>query len=72
MLTRGFDTYVQAVIHEWELYAGFTYTVVTRNYLAGNPFVPLTPRNRSAFTIDINFEKTGIRFGVEGSYNGSQ
>lgn len=72
VLSRGFDTYVKAKLDEWELYAGYTYTVVTRNYLPQNQFMPLTPRNRTSFVLARDFEKAGLLTGLEGSYNGSQ
>jgi iron complex outermembrane receptor protein/outer membrane receptor for ferrienterochelin and colicins len=71
ILTRGFDTYVQLKLDEWELYAGYTYTVAERKYLKDNQFMPLTPRNRFAFVAVYEIE--GIwRFGLEGSYTGTQ
>lgn len=72
VVSRGFDTYIKATLHHWELYTGYTYTVVTRNYLSENQFMPLTPRNRLAFTVARDFEEAGWRGGIEGSYNGSQ
>ncbi|ANH82651.1 TonB-dependent receptor [Niabella ginsenosidivorans] len=72
VISRGFDTYIKATVQHWELYAGYTYTVVTRNYLSGNPFMPLTPRNRAAFTIARDFDEAGLLAGIEGSYNGNQ
>lgn len=72
VVSKGFDTYIKSVIHSWELYAGYTYTVAERKYLATNQFIPLTPKNRFAFTVVRDFEKQGFRFGVEGSYSGSQ
>ncbi|MCF3111268.1 TonB-dependent receptor plug domain-containing protein [Niabella sp. CC-SYL272] len=72
VLSRGFDTYIKARLDEWELYAGYTYTVVTRNYLSQNQFMPLTPRNRASFVLARDFEKAGLMTGLEGSYNGSQ
>lgn len=72
IITKGFDTYIRAVVHEWELYAGYTYTIAERKYLNQNQFIPLTPKNRFAFTLVRDFEKVGFRFGIEGSYNGYQ
>ncbi len=72
IITKGFDTYIKAVIHEWELYAGYTYTIAERKYLGQNQFIPLTPRNRFAFTLVRDFEDAGFRLGIEGSYNGYQ
>ena len=72
VITKGYDTYIRAVIRGWEFYAGYTFTIAERKYLPYNRFIPLTPRNRMAFTIVKDLEKNGIRFGIEGSYNGPQ
>jgi iron complex outermembrane receptor protein/outer membrane receptor for ferrienterochelin and colicins len=72
LVSKGFDTYIRAVMQGWELYAGYTFTIAERKYLAENQFIPLTPRNRFAFTIARDFEKAGFRGGVEGSYTGHQ
>lgn len=71
ILTRGFDTYVQTTLGHWEAYLGYTYTIASRKYLAGNPFQPLTPRNRAAGTLVYEIEGKW-RFGIEASYNGQQ
>ena len=42
IITKGFDFYIQSIIHEWEVYCGFTYTIAERKYLQQNQFVPLT------------------------------
>lgn len=72
VVSRGFDTYIQATVNKWELYAGYTYTVVTRNYMEENKFMPLTPKNRMAFTFARDFDEAGMMAGLEGSYNGMQ
>ncbi len=71
ILTKGFDTYVQTTVGHWEAYLGYTYTIAKRKYLAGNPFMPLTPRNRAAATLVHEIEGKW-RFGIEASYNGHQ
>lgn len=71
ILTKGFDTYIQATIEEWEVYAGYTFTVAKRTYLQQNQFMPLTPKNRMAFTV-VKEIKESWRAGLEGSYNGYQ
>ncbi|MBO9203764.1 MULTISPECIES: TonB-dependent receptor [Niastella] len=71
ILTRGFDTYAQLKLGAWELYAGYTYTIAERKYLKDNQFMPLTPRNRMAFVLVYEIEGTW-RFGLEGSYTGTQ
>jgi outer membrane receptor for ferrienterochelin and colicins len=70
--TKGFDTYIKLQIDELELYAGFTYTIAERNYLPSNKFIPYTPKTRAAFTAVKDIEDLGLRFGLEGSYNGFQ
>jgi iron complex outermembrane receptor protein/outer membrane receptor for ferrienterochelin and colicins len=69
--TMGFDTYVKLTIKKIELYVGYTYTDAERKYLAPNQFMPLTPRNRFAFTAARAFGKNW-RVGLEGSYIGTQ
>jgi iron complex outermembrane receptor protein/outer membrane receptor for ferrienterochelin and colicins len=71
MLTRGFDTYIQIEVNDWELYAGYTYTIAERKYLPANQFIPLTPRNRWAFVVTYVIPAKW-RFGLEGSYTGEQ
>ena len=72
VITKGSDTYINTEIDGWELYVGYTFTIAERKYLAQNQFVPLTPKHRFAFTIVKDFEKPGLRFGIEGSYTGHQ
>ncbi len=71
LVTKGFDTYVQAKINSWEIYLGYTYTDAVRTYLPFKKFVPITPRNRAATT--LLYEREGKwRVGLEASYNGYQ
>ena len=71
VLTRGFDTYIQANLNQWELYAGYTFTIAERKYLLQNQFSALTPKNRFAFVIVYEVESKW-RVGLEGSYTGPQ
>jgi iron complex outermembrane receptor protein/outer membrane receptor for ferrienterochelin and colicins len=71
VVSKGADTYVSASIGEYELYLGYTFTIATRNYEIANKTMPLTPKHRAAFTLVREFDN-GFRFGLEGSYNGSQ
>ncbi|MBS1688191.1 MAG: TonB-dependent receptor, partial [Bacteroidetes bacterium] len=71
IISKGFDTYLRLKIEDVELYAGYTYTDVERKYLQTNQFMPLTPRNRMAFTALKEFEGKW-RIGIEGSYYGQQ
>jgi iron complex outermembrane receptor protein/outer membrane receptor for ferrienterochelin and colicins len=69
--SKGFDTYIQLKLDEWELYGGYTFTIAERNYLQQNKFMPLTPKNRFAFVVVHEIEEKW-RFGLEGSYTGPQ
>ncbi len=71
IVTSGFDVYAKAILDEWELYIGYTYTNAIRKYLNQNQFIPLTPKHRIAFTLVKEFEPN-FRLGFEGSFNGSQ
>ena len=69
--TMGFDTYVKLTIKKLELYVGYTFTDAERKYLSQHQFMPLTPRNRFAFTaVQTMGEKW--RIGLEGSYVGTE
>lgn len=72
VVSKGFDTYIKATVDDWELYAGYTFTIVKRNYLNQNQFMPYAPKNRIAFTIVRDIDKIGFHAGLEGSYTGSQ
>ncbi|MBS1567669.1 MAG: TonB-dependent receptor [Bacteroidetes bacterium] len=72
IVSKGFDTYIKALLAGWEVYAGYTYTIVERKYLSQNQFMPLTPRNRMAFTLVRDWEEEGWRSGLEGSWTGGQ
>lgn len=69
--SRGFDTYLQLTLDEWELYAGYTFTQCQRNYLSAATQQPLTPRNRWAFVL-VRELGHHWRIGLEGSYIGAQ
>ncbi|HEX2606833.1 MAG TPA: TonB-dependent receptor [Flavisolibacter sp.] len=72
VVSKGFDTYVRAVLQGWELYAGYTFTIAQMTYRPINASVPYTPQHRAAFTLVRDFEKKGWRLGLEGSYTGPQ
>lgn len=71
IITQGSDTYIKLTLEEWEIYAGYTFTIAERKYLTSHQFIPLTPKHRFAFTI-VKENENQWRFGLEGSYNGSQ
>lgn len=72
IVTKGTDTYIQIQLEDWELYAGYTFTIAERTYLSSQQFIPLTPKNRLAATAVWEWENKGIRVGLESSYTGSQ
>jgi len=71
IVTKGFDTYIKLKLEEWELYAGYTYTIAERKYLATNQFIPLTPKFRMSYMLTREWEGKA-RFCVESSFNGYQ
>ena len=71
VISKGFDTYVQLVVNSWEIYLGYTFTIAERTYLEAKKFIPLTPKNRAAFTL-VRAWGESWRLGLEGSYTGKQ
>jgi iron complex outermembrane receptor protein/outer membrane receptor for ferrienterochelin and colicins len=71
IVTKGTDTYVSVTLKDIELYVGYTFTLAKRNYLPANSYIPLTPKNRFAFTAVYNIENLW-RYGLEGSFTGPQ
>ncbi len=71
IVTKGFDTYIKLKLEEWELYAGYTYTIAERKYLSDNQFIPLTPKFRMSYMLTREWEGKA-RFCVESSFNGYQ
>ena len=70
IVSKGFDTYIKAIIDEWELYIGYTFTIAENKYLAKNQSIPLTPKNRFAMTALKEFNTW--KAGVEASFTGKQ
>lgn len=69
--TTGFETYVQAVHDELELYLGYVYTDARRKYDAANGHLPLIAKNKFASVVAYEFSKN-FRAGVEAAYTGRQ
>ncbi|MEI8280361.1 MAG: TonB-dependent receptor [Bacteroidota bacterium] len=69
--TEGTDMYVKMKVKGVEIYAGYTYTNAVRGYLSRDQYMPLTPRNKIAFTA-LKEVEAKWRFGIEGSYTGPQ
>jgi len=71
IISKGFDTYLRWELDDWEIYAGYTFTIAERKYLKQNQFVPLTPKNRFS-TVIANEVSAKFRVGLEASYTGPQ
>jgi outer membrane receptor for ferrienterochelin and colicins len=71
IITRGLDSYLKLRLGEFEVYAGYTYTVAERKYLSENQFVPLIPREHLSLTATYEIEEKW-RFGFESDYTGNQ
>ncbi len=69
--SKGSDTYIKLSLEDWELYAGYTFTIAEKKYLPTNQFMPLTPKHRIAFVVMYEIEGHW-RFGAEGSFTGKQ
>lgn len=69
--TSGFESYVQAIHDELELYFGYVYTDAKRNYNPANPHLPLIAKNKFATVIAYGFSER-FRAGIESSYTGKQ
>lgn len=70
--TGGFETYLQAMHHELELYLGYVYTHARRNYApVNNRNLPLIARHKFATVIAYEFSKH-FRAGIESAYTGKQ
>lgn len=70
--TAGFETYVQAMHNELELYLGYVYTHARRNYAPVNSRnLPLIARNKLATVVAYAFGEH-FRAGIESAYTGKQ
>ena len=71
VVSRGLETNARIAMDDLSLYVGYTYTDARREYLPGNPVLPLTPKNRLVST--LSYEEEGHwKAGVEGFFTGSQ
>jgi outer membrane receptor for ferrienterochelin and colicins len=69
--SAGFETNVRASYDIVKLFAGYTFTDARAKYLAGDQFLPLTPRSR--INSALLFEKEeDFKAGVEAYYTGAQ
>jgi iron complex outermembrane receptor protein/outer membrane receptor for ferrienterochelin and colicins len=69
--SSGFETNVRASYDIVKLFAGYTFTNAKASYLAGNQFLPLTPKHK--LNSALLFEKEeDFKTGFEAYYTGSQ
>ena len=69
--SKGFETNVRLSYDIVKLFAGYTYTNAKAGYLAGNQFLPLTPKSK--LNSALLFEKeSNFKVGFEAYYTGSQ
>jgi iron complex outermembrane receptor protein/outer membrane receptor for ferrienterochelin and colicins len=69
--SSGFETNVRASYDIVKLFAGYTYTNAKAGYLAGNQFLPLTPKSK--LNSALLFEKEAdFKVGFEAYYTSSQ
>ena len=71
VVSRGSETNARLSLDDLSLYVGYTYTDARREYLAGNPGLPLTPKHRLVST--LSYEEGGHwKAGIEGFFTGAQ
>jgi outer membrane receptor for ferrienterochelin and colicins len=69
--SAGFETNVRLSYDIAKLFAGYTYTNAKAKYLAGNQFLPLTPKSK--LNSALLFEKEeNFKAGIEAYYTSSQ
>jgi len=67
----GFETNARFSYHIAKLFVGYTFTSAKAEYLAGNQFLPLLPKNKVNAT--LVFEKhENFKAGIESYYSGKQ
>jgi iron complex outermembrane receptor protein/outer membrane receptor for ferrienterochelin and colicins len=69
--STGFETNLRASYDIVKLFAGYTYTSAKAKYLAGNQFLPLTPKSK--LNSSLLFEKEeNFKAGIEAYYTSRQ
>ncbi|HEX9960869.1 MAG TPA: TonB-dependent receptor [Pyrinomonadaceae bacterium] len=69
--STGFETNLRASYDIIKLFAGYTFTNAKAKYLAGNQFLPLTPKSK--LNSSLLFEKEeNFKAGIEAYYTSSQ
>lgn len=70
--SAGFETNLKLIFHhDYKLFAGYTFTDARAEYLPGNQFMPLVPKNK--VNLVLLYEKhRNFKFGLEGYFTDTQ
>jgi iron complex outermembrane receptor protein/outer membrane receptor for ferrienterochelin and colicins len=71
LVSKGMESYVQAIKAPYEIYFGYVYTDARREYNATHPQLPLIAKNKFATIFAYEFDED-FRVGIESSYTGTQ
>lgn len=71
LVSKGMESYIQAIKAPYEIYFGYVYTDARREYNSLNPQLPLIAKNKFATVFSYEFDED-FRAGIESSYTGSQ
>lgn len=72
VISQGFETNVKFIFKEdFKLFVGYTFTDAKANYLTGNQFIPLLPKNK--LNLALIYEKeNNFKLGLEGYFTDQQ
>lgn len=72
IVSRGLETNLKLIFREdFKLFAGYTFTDAVAKYLAGNQFLPLTPKHKVNLAL-IHETEGNYKFGLEGYFTDKQ
>jgi len=72
ILSSGFETNLKFIYREnFKLFVGYTFTDDKAEYLTGNQFLPLTPKNKVNLAL-IHEKESNFKFGLEGYFTDRQ
>ncbi|MCX6331024.1 MAG: TonB-dependent receptor [Bacteroidetes bacterium] len=71
LVSKGMESYLQAIKGPYEIYFGYVYTDARREYNATHPQLPLIAKNKFATVFAYEFNED-FRAGIESSYTGTQ
>lgn len=71
LVSKGMESYIQAMKAPFEIYGGYVYTDAKRNYNSLNPNLPLIAKHKLATVFAYEIDKD-FKIGIEASYTGKQ